>query len=214
MSCSIVLRNLAVKKGEKVLFSGLNLRVGHKEKIAIIGQNGAGKSSLLEVIAGLDGNFSGEIELFHETVASSKEFEKFRPEIGILFQNPDEQFLCASVFDDVAFTLNSRGDAEAETKTERILRDFNIFHLKDKVPFHLSGGEKKLVALAGVLVSCPKILLLDEPTAGLDEAMQRKLAQILASLEVSQIIVSHDKAFLDSVVTKFYSLDENGLSEI
>ncbi|WP_170000555.1 ABC transporter ATP-binding protein [Campylobacter sp. RM9328] len=215
MSCSVTIRNLSVSANENLLFSGVNLNVSHKEKIAIIGANGSGKTTLLETIAGLRNASGGVIELFHEPMLNLDSFKKYRGEIGYLFQDSDDQFIYPKVLEDVAFSLLSRGvdKDEAVKKTREILEHFGIWHLKDKIVFHLSGGEKKLVALAGVLIFKPKILLLDEPTTALDFKMQTRLTQILKSLDISQIIVSHDKEFVRNVADKIYYLNENGLSE-
>lgn len=237
MSCSVNLRKISAKISDKTLFENVNLEVGHKEKIVIIGPNGSGKTTLLEIIAGLRMPNSGEIEMFHENMSNLDEFGKFRSEIGFLCQNSDEQFICPSVYEDVAFGLFARNEAfkkfgefdehlvashgfeqrrilsesEIYAKTDEILRNLGIFHIKDKIVFHLSGGEKKLVALAGVLVCEPKIILLDEPTNGLDFDMQKKLSDILGSLAVSQIIVSHDKEFIQNFADKIYYLHKDGL---
>lgn len=213
MSCSVSLKNITAKIGERTLFENLNFSIGHKEKIAIIGANGVGKTTLLEIIAGLNANFDGDIELFHENVNDPKIYSRYRHLVGFLFQNSDEQFICPGVFDDVAFGLLASGvsQSEAKKRAEFMLNELEISHLKDKIVYNLSGGEKKLVALAGVLVMEPKILLFDEPTGGLDENMQKRLTKILQKLEKSIIIVSHDRAFLECVVTKFYTLTPNGL---
>ncbi|MDA3057905.1 energy-coupling factor ABC transporter ATP-binding protein [Campylobacter sp. VBCF_05 NA6] len=262
MSCSVKLRNLSAKMGERSLFSGLNLDVAHKEKIVILGENGRGKTTLLEILCGLRAPSGGEIEIFHEKISSVKEFAKFRQNIGFLFQNSDEQFICANVFDDVAFGLRARNEAikkgqnggakkakilkffrknssenleqnsseifttphnhhikprkilsedEIKIQVDEILQRFGISHLRDAVPYHLSGGEKKLVALAGVIVCEPEIVLLDEPTTGLDFAMQSRVAKILKNLDISEIIVSHDEKFIGAVADKIYTLGEEGL---
>ena len=241
MSCSLKLRNISAKIGERVLFEGLNLDVLHKEKIVIIGENGCGKSTLLEIIGGLKEPANGEIELFHHKIQKICEFEKFRNYIGYLFQNSNEQFINPTVFDDVAFGLFAQNETikcgknaefdehllkdhdfcapqilsqeQIYEKTEKILQELNIFHLKDKIVFHLSGGEKKLVALAGVLVCEPKIILLDEPTTALDFNMQNRLSSILENLKISQIIVSHDEKFISNVADKIYYLSQNGLMD-
>ena len=166
MSCSVSLKNITAKIGERILFENLNLSIGHKEKIAIIGANGVGKTTLLEIIAGLNANFDGDIELFHENVNDPKIYSRYRRLVGFLFQNSDEQFICPNVFDDIAFGLLASGvsQSEAKKRAEFMLNELEISHLKNKIVYNLSGGEKKLVALAGVLVMEPKILLFDEPT--------------------------------------------------
>jgi len=92
-----------------------------------------------------------------------------------------------------------------------MLKDLGIEHLKEKVVYNLSGGEKKLVALAGVLVTEPKLMLLDEPTNGLDHKMQLKLVDILKNIDKSIIIVSHHREFIDSIVDKVYEIRPDGL---
>ncbi len=215
MSCSVTLKNISASIGAKCLFKGLNLYLGHKEKIAIIGPNGCGKSTLLQIIGGLYEADSGQIELFHEPMKSLKDFNKIRPLLGYLFQNSDDQFIAPTVLADTAFGLLASGHnhAEAVKRAEFILNELGILELKDEIVFYLSGGQKKLVALAGVLASEPKILLLDEPTSALDVAFQARLAQILSSLDIAQIIVSHDENFISQITDKIYYLSPDGLSQ-
>ncbi|CZE47215.1 energy-coupling factor ABC transporter ATP-binding protein [Campylobacter geochelonis] len=214
MSCSLTLKSLSAKKGDRVLFQNVNLSLGHKEKIAIIGSNGRGKTTLLEIMAGLSTQSSGEIELFHEKISSPKEYQKYRHLVGYLFQNSDEQFIMPTVLEDVSFSLLAHGFSSDEAKKRALfmLGELGIAHLEKRIVFHLSGGEKKLVALAGVLVSQPQIMLLDEPTAGLDLDVQLQLTSILERVDKSVVIVSHDKTFIEKVVDKIYYLDENGLN--
>lgn len=197
-----------------ILYENITLNVSHKEKIAIIGPNGCGKTTLLETIAGLKEVEAGSLELFHHVMASSKDFTHVRHLIGYLFQDPDNQFLAPIVEDDIAFGLLAQGVSkeEASLKTAMILEDLGIKHLAKKVVYHLSGGEKKLVALAGVLICEPKLMLLDEPTNGLDETMQLRLVEILQKIDKSIIIVSHHKEFIESIVDKTYELTPQGLN--
>ena len=216
MSCTISLKNVCAKIGERMLFENLNLNATHKDKIALIGPNGCGKSTLLEIMAGLKSPCGGHIELFHHKISNLDEYKPFRRDVGYLFQESNDCFICPSVLDDVMFSLLSRGKDEdgSRAKAEKILRELEIWHLKDEIVFNLSGGEKKLVALAGILVAEPKILLLDEPTTALDADMQRRIAAILKSLDVTQIIVSHDKEFISDVASVMYRLTKNGLEPI
>lgn len=213
MSCSVNIKNLSSTRNGMVLYENIMLDVSHKEKIAIIGPNGCGKTTLLETIAGLQFAQKGSLELFHQPMKQSSDFSSMRHLIGYLFQDSDNQFLAPIVEDDVAFTLLAQGvgKEEARLKTEMILQDLGIAHLSKKIVYHLSGGEKKLVALAGVLITEPKLMLLDEPTNGLDYAMQIRLVKILESIDKSIIIVSHHKEFIESVVDKIYELTPNGL---
>ena len=213
MSCSLTLKNISVLKEEKCLFKNVTLTVSHKEKIAIIGPNGSGKTTLLESIAGLSLHHEGIIELFHQPMLSLKDFKPMRHLIGYLFQDSDNQFLAPIVEDDVAFSLLAQGFSkeEANLKTQMLLQDLGISHLSKKVVYHLSGGEKKLVALAGVLISEPKLMLLDEPTNGLDLKMQLRLVEILEKIDKSIIVVSHHHEFIESLVDTIYTLSPNGL---
>jgi len=216
MSCSVTLKKLSYQNGGNTLSQNINLNVTHKEKIAIIGPNGCGKTTLLNIIAGLQEKQSGILELFHNAIETQKDYKPFRSMVGYLFQNSDNQFLAPIVIDDVAFSLLSAGmeKEEALLKAHMMLKDLDIAHLKDKVVYNLSGGEKKLVALAGVLVTEPKLMLLDEPTSGLDLNMQLKLVEILKNIDKSIIIVSHDKEFIDSIVHKIYEITSEGLKLI
>ena len=216
MSCTISLKNVCTKIGERTLFENLNLNATHKDKIALIGPNGCGKSTLLEIMAGLKAPCGGHIELFHHKISNLDEYKPFRRDVGYLFQESNDCFICPSVLDDVMFSPLGRGEDKelAGAKAEKILRELEIWHLKDEIVFNLSGGEKKLVALAGILVAEPKILLLDEPTTALDADMQRRIAAILKSLDVTQIIVSHDKEFISDVASIMYRLTKNGLESI
>jgi cobalt/nickel transport system ATP-binding protein len=192
------------------------LDISHKEKIAIIGANGCGKTTLLETIIGFCALEKGEIEIFHQRIASREDFKNIRHMVGYLLQDSDNQFLAPIVEDDVAFSLLAQGmdKNEARVKTDMILRDLGISHLAKKIVYHLSGGEKKLVALAGVLITEPKLMLLDEPTSGLDFDMQLKLVEILEKIDKSIIIVSHDKEFVESAVDKIYKISPDGLKQM
>jgi cobalt/nickel transport system ATP-binding protein len=206
---SLTVKNLSLWRDKIKLCDDINLCVAEKEKIAVIGHNGSGKTTLLETFVGLCPKISGEITLFDEREIDLKK-------VGYLLQDSDDHFLVPIVEDDVAFSLLARGsDREnAAKKTAAVLEALGIAHLAKKIVYHLSGGEKKLVALAGVLITDPKLLLLDEPTAGLDYAAQIRLADILKNLDVSMVIVSHDWEFLESIASRFYMLTPQCVKEI
>jgi cobalt/nickel transport system ATP-binding protein len=212
----VTLKKLSYENGGHTLCQNIDLNITHKEKIAIIGPNGCGKTTLLDIIAGLKEKTSGSLELFHNVVENEKDFKPMRDLVGYLFQNSDNQFLAPIVLDDVAFSLLSGGmnQEEALLKATMMLKDLGIGHLKEKIVYNLSGGEKKLVALAGVLVTEPKLMLLDEPTNGLDQNVQLKLVEILKNIDKSIIIVSHHREFIDSIVDKVYEITPDGLNLI
>jgi cobalt/nickel transport system ATP-binding protein len=216
MSCSLNLTDVCISVEDKILFEKISLNVSHKEKIAIIGANGCGKTTLLEVFAGLQAKSSGVFELFHTPIESKKDYKPLRELVGYLFQDSNDQFLSPIVKDDIAFSLLARGMSkkEANKRVEMILEDFDITHLKDKVVYNLSGGEKKLIALAGVLVCEPKLMLLDEPTNALDEKMQKKLIEILSQIDKSIIVVSHHKEFIEQFADTIYEVKDKSLIRI
>ena len=216
MSCSLNLRAISYKNEDKEIFNDISLNLGHEEKIAIIGSNGSGKSTLLKIIAGLINPRSGYIEVFHEKMNNLKDFSKYRSDIGYLPQDVTNHFLCPTVIEDVIFSLRAKGVSKEEAliQGEEILKELKITHLKDRVIFDLSGGEQKIVALAGLLILKPKILLLDEPTNALDEQSEKRIVEILNSIKKSMIIVSHHRSFIDSLVSKVYRLDCGSLGEM
>ena len=214
MSCTINAKNLTYKNSIKTIFEDVSFDLSCKEKIAIVGANGSGKSTLLKVLAGLINPSSGEIFLFHNLVKSKKEFQAYRSKIGYLPQDVSTFFLSITVIEDVMFSLRIMGFCkdEAYKKAKEILEKLNILHLENRVIFELSGGEQKIVALASILVKNPEILLLDEPTNALDEESEKNILNILKSLEISMIVVSHHKSFVNSLVDKIYTLKNKKLT--
>ena len=213
MSCSVNLRSISYTNEKRELFKDINLNLGHEEKIAIIGTNGSGKSTLLKIIAGLIEPTNGYIEIFHNKINSLKEFKNYRNDIAYLPQDVTNHFLCPTVLEDVIFSLRARGISKDESikQADEILQELQITHLRDRIIFDLSGGEQKIVALAGLLILKPKILLLDEPTNALDEESEEKIVKILNSVKKSMIIVSHHKSFIEKLTPTIYKLKDSKL---
>jgi len=198
---------------------GLSMRVARGERVALLGANGSGKSTLLRLMAGLcfpekgDITFFGE-KLTEEHLQNEEFFFRFRRRVGVVFQNPDIQLFNPSVFDEVAF-----GPLQLEWPKERIrqrvedtLDLMGIRHLRDRAPHRLSGGEKKRVALASVLVLDPEVLLLDEPSAALDPGSQAQIVDFLVSWgnhAKTVITATHDLDTLEDIADRCYVL-ENG----
>jgi cobalt/nickel transport system ATP-binding protein len=168
--------------------SRVSLDIKSGERLALLGPNGSGKSTLLRLLGALAFPQQGTIEFSGELLTPSA-FEKadffysFRRRVGIVFQNPDVQLFNASVFDEVAFGPLQLSWAKNEIR-ERVMRtlsDMGVESLAERPPFRLSGGEKKRIALASVLVTEPEVLLLDEPVASLDPASQNGIVDLLAS---------------------------------
>ena len=202
--------DLSAKHAQKVIFSAISLELEKGQKLAIIAPNGSGKSTLLELLAGLKERDSGTLNLFDEQMLTLKDFKKIRQKIGFLFQNSDEQFVCSTVLDDVSFSLLAHGLCQSEKlaheKALEMLEMLNISHLKDEICLNLSGGQKRLVALAGVLVCEFELIFLDEPSAPLDKNATDLVANILKNSTSSMIITSHDKEFISKITQNIYTL--------
>jgi len=216
MSCSINLKKVSYKNCSKDVFSNVTVNVGHEEKVAIVGANGSGKSSLLKIIAGLITPSQGGVFLFHNEMKTLKDFRKYRSDLGYLPQEVNDHFLCPTVIEDVMFALRASGENKNDSykKALEILEQLGIEHLENRIIYELSGGEQKIVALAGILITKPKILLLDEPTNALDEDAENRILEILNSIKKSMVIVSHHRSFIDKLAPTMYRLTNEGLNKI
>ncbi len=216
MSCSINLKNISYETSTKEVFKDVTLNVSHEEKVAIVGSNGSGKSSLLKILAGLIAPKDGEVFLFHDKMNSKKDFREYRGDIGYLPQDVSDHFLCPTVIEDVMFALRAKGikKDEAYEASIKMLEDLGVLHLENRNIYDLSGGEQKIVALAGILITKPKIILLDEPTNALDEDAEIRIINILNSIKKSMVIVSHHKTFIEKLTPTIYKLKNDGLEKI
>ena len=194
---------------DKPVLNNLKFSLPEGEKLGLIGYNGSGKTTLLHMIMGLLKPSSGSIRVLGKTVESKKDFLAVRRTIGFLFQNADDQLFCPTVLEDVAFGPLNLGKTpkEARTMAMETLEMLNLKGFENRVTHRLSGGEKKLVSLATVLVMQPKALLLDEPTTGLDEDARNTIASILNHLSIGYVIVSHEYDFLAETTRQIYSMD-------
>lgn len=196
----LTINNVTVEypDGTKAI-NNLSLNVKSGEKLALIGANGAGKSTLMLAIEGILDS-TGEIKI-DDLVVDSKNIVKVRQQVGMLFQNPDDQLFMATIYDDIAFGPRNTGLDEESVKyrVEDRLKLLNIEHLKDKTALKLSGGEKRMAALATVLAMKPSVMLLDEPTAFLDPKARRNLINVLNSLPHTMLIATHDLTFAKEV---------------
>jgi cobalt/nickel transport system ATP-binding protein len=172
--------------------------------IGLIGPNGSGKTTLLHLIMGLLRPQAGSIVIFGQKVKKEKDFVEVRQKVGMLFQNADDQLFCPTVLEDVAFGPLNQGKtpAEAVQIARETMERLGLHGFEDRVTYKLSGGEKKLVSLATILAMQPQLLLLDEPTAGLDEKTKHRLIHILKSLDIAYMIVSHERDFLNRTVAE------------
>lgn len=187
--------------GSKPLFTNLSLTLAAGQRIGLYGANGAGKTTLFRIIMGLERPQSGSILLHGTPLEKEKDFRALRRKVGLVLQNADDQLFCPTVLEDVSFGPLNLGlsQEEADRKARTVLMSLGLSGYEDRLTHQLSGGEKKLVSLAGILAMEPVAMLLDEPTAALDENAVRRLADILAGLPHARIVISHDKAFLEQV---------------
>jgi cobalt/nickel transport system ATP-binding protein len=173
----------------------------------MVAPNGSGKTTFFHLIMGLLKPDAGRIEIFGNPVAKESDFLEVRRRIGLLFQDADDQLFSPTVIEDVAFGPLNQGKSreEAVEISRSVLSFLGLDGFENRVTFKLSGGEKRLVALAAVLAMQPEVLLLDEPSAGLDDATKERLIEILRNLDTTYIIVSHEFDFLaelsDSICT-------------
>ncbi len=173
--------------------SHLNLSILQNSCVAIIGANGAGKSTLLSLMVGIHRPTTGEIQI-NGLPLTSKTIQDIRKRVGFVFQNPEDQLFMTRVIDDITFAPKNLGFSQEETSTliSQILDNLKIEHLKDRLSHKLSGGEKRKVAIAGVLAAKPQILLLDEPSSYLDPKGRRNLIHLLGNLPQTKVIATHD----------------------
>lgn len=211
--CIIELENICFSyPGSKTrVLDGLNLEIGAGDRLGMMAPNGSGKTTLLHTIMGLCTPEKGRIRIFGKPVETEDEFSRIRTRIGLLFQDSDDQLFCPTVLDDVAFgPLNLGASRDRAVDTAKItMKSLGIEGLETCVTHRLSGGQKRLVALAAVLAMSPEVLLLDEPTAGLDSEVKQTLADILNRLDISYFVISHEFDFLNAVSDRIFSM-ENG----
>ncbi len=173
--------------------SGVTFRIHHGESVAIVGANGAGKSTLLLHLNGCLAPRMGMVRV-GDIPLTEKTLTDVRRTVGMVFQDPDDQLFMPTVYDDVAFGPLNMGlpFEDVDARVGSALATVGASHLAKRPPYRLSGGEKRLVAIATVLAMSPDILVLDEPTSNLDPRARRDLITLLKSFEHTKIIATHD----------------------
>ncbi|MHC1627170.1 MAG: ATP-binding cassette domain-containing protein [Methanoculleaceae archaeon] len=172
-----------IYRGSVTALNKVNFIAGRKERVAVIGANGAGKSTLFQHFNGVLKPTSGEV-LVHGIPVRKENLREVRTRVGLVFQHPDDQIFSPTVEQDIAFGPQNLGLDEKTVahRVDEALRLCGIEHLRTRVPHHLSGGEKKRVAIAGVIAMEPEVLVLDEPTAGLDPQGVEDIMGFVSSL--------------------------------
>ena len=182
----------AYPDGHQALF-GVNLRVTRGERVALLGANGAGKTTLVLHLNGLLSGGVGTVSVAGLTVEPDN-YPEIRRRVGVVFQDPDDQLFMPTVRDDVAFGPANAGvtGEELDHAVSSALDAVGMLDFADRPPHHLSFGQRRRVALATVLVMRPEVLVMDEPSSNLDPASRRELADIVRSLDVTVLMVTHD----------------------
>jgi cobalt/nickel transport system ATP-binding protein len=179
------------------------------DRIGIVAPNGSGKTTLLHIIMGLLTPAAGRLALFGWTMTAEKDFREMRRKVGLLFQDADDQLFSPTVLEDVAFGPLNMGKSkeEALALSRETLAYLGLADFEDKITFKLSGGEKRLISLATVLAMQPQVLLLDEPTAGLDQETKKRLIRILTELDLAYLLISHEFDFLTATTDHMYTME-------
>ncbi len=181
----IKVKNVSFKyKGmEKNTLNNLNFTVNDGEIIAIVGQNGSGKSTIGKLIAGIMKLKSGNIFIDDIDVSNKKDYSKIVNNVGIVFQNPENQIIFNNIHDELSFCLNDLDSTEVDNRIESALRKVNMLEFKDKELYSLSLGQKQRIVIAEILAKNPKYIILDEPTTMLDTQGKEQIHAIISSLK-------------------------------
>ncbi|MCI5078636.1 ABC transporter ATP-binding protein [Oricola sp.] len=201
--------------GHPPVLDGAALALAEGERLCITGHNGAGKSTLLRIMVGLLAPSAGRIIAFGQERRAEADYHEVRRRAGLVFQDADDQLFCPTVAEDIAFGPLNLGKSREEALeiVETVLRQLDLLAFRDRITHKLSGGEKRLIALASVLAMEPDVLLLDEPTNALDETNEHRLTEILLALPQAMVVVSHDPHFRRKIATRTLRLADGKLAE-
>ena len=197
------------EKYRQMILDGISLSIERNETVGVIGHNGAGKSTLLKLLVGIESTYTGTARVFGRTI-SRENLKEIRKKIGYVFQDSDSQLFMTTVYGDVAFAPENYGFSQEEVKkrTQDALKKVHMEQMAEKRIYQLSGGEKKLTAIATVLPMQPEIILLDEPSVALDPKNRRNLIHVLNEIQTTKIIASHDLDFIYDTCKRTILLDE------
>lgn len=192
----------------RLVLAGVDFKLRQKERLGLVGSNGSGKTTLLHLIVGLLHPQQGRINIFGQDRIREEDFSTVRQKVGLLFQNAEDQLFCATVADDVAFGPLNLGKSHHEAReiVANVLKQVGLEGYHERITYKLSGGEKRLVSIATVLAMKPEVLLLDEPTYGLDEESEKRVLNILSDLPLAMIIISHHRDFLEKITDNIVTI--------
>lgn len=199
--------------GGKPVLHDITFSIQKGEKVALVGLNGSGKSTLLLHTNGLLSPDSGTV-LVNGVAVTPKTVEQARRAVGMVFQNADDQLFMPTVEADVAFGPRNMGLAEEEVRRrlEKALNQTGCSELRDRAPFHLSGGQKKMASIATVLAMEPSILVFDEPTSGLDFAAEAQFIGIVDRLPHTVLMSTHDMDLARRLCTRAILMDHGAIA--
>ncbi len=194
-----------VRSGGIEAICGADLTIAPGERVGLVGPNGAGKTTLMLAITGVLPPTDGSILIDGEQQVPGS----FNPKIGFVFQQAEDQLFSPTVNDDVAFGPRNLGltGAALDKAVENALDRVGIAELAERAVHHLSGGEKRLACLAGVLAMAPRVLLLDEPSSALDIRNRRRLIQLLRGMDQAMLVASHDLEFILELCSRVVLID-------
>lgn len=194
----------------RVALRGVDLTVAAGERVAVLGPNGAGKSTLVLHLNGVLAPAQGRVVVDGLDTAAKADLREIRRRVGLVFQDPDDQLFCPTVRQDVAFGPANLGltAAEIDDRVARALTQVGMADAADRPPHHLSLGERRRVAVATVLAMDPSTLVLDEPSANLDPAARHDLAGVLAGLDLTLLVVTHDLPYALELCPRSVILDD------
>lgn len=189
----IEFNDVTVEKNGDAILKGISVRLSER-RVGVVGRNGSGKSTFARLFNGIETPSAGTVTLNGEVEPKS-----LRRHVGFVFQNPDNQIVYPIVSEDLLFGLKNLmlPTDEAKPRVEEVLERFGLSHLHDRFTHQLSGGEKQMIALAGVLVMRPRMIVLDEPTTLLDLWNKRRFMTAIEELDQHVVIVSHDLDLLE-----------------
>lgn len=211
----VELEGLSCGYQDRVVLADLHLRLEEGQRLGLAGHTGSGKTTLLKAIMGLVTPTGGTVRVLGSECRKNGDFAQARRVLGYLFQNSDDQLFCPTVLEDVAFGPLNLGASQSEARAVALecLSMVGLCGFEDRLTHRLSGGEKRLASLAGVLAMRPKALLLDEPTTGLDPESKARVAEVLRGLDLALLVVSHEWDFLTQVTNRYFTLSHGHLHE-
>jgi len=191
-----------------IALRGLSMKLCEGDKVALVGPNGAGKSTLMLHLNGILGG-KGEVEIAGMRL-TKENLPAIRAMVGLVFQNPDDQLFSPTVFEDVAFGPLHMGlpEDEVRARVDSALEAVRMTNYRDRLSHHLSVGEKKRIAIATVLSMNPSLLVLDEPSAGLDPRARRTLINLLRDLPITMLVSTHDMKLVEELFPRTIVMDE------